>query len=251
MQLNCPILGRITEVDRTPYGLAEWPIVRCRETGFVFLENPPDYSKLESEFAWEANPQRRTRSTRKARTLDGAGFDHRQKSQRLSLFPHRNKIASLALASILAKRKSTLAVLDVGCARGGLLRQLYHQSALAGVKVVPLGIEVSREQALQAQAEMKTIGGTVVFANALEGIESIAENSIDLVIMCSFLEHECRPLACLNGVHRVLAFRWPSDRQGSEFLQLESEHSRQALVGISLSRPCQLFHSSNVEAISA
>ena len=203
-KMNCPILGRDTEVDRTGYGQAAWPIVRCRETGFVYLENPPDYSKLESEFAWE----RTSRDERIRREIQApwmARASAMAKWGKAILYPKRNKIASMALASIAAKRRSSLTVLDVGCARGTLLQHLYQKSAKSGVRLVPLGIEVSREQAMSAKTELSAIGGQVVFANALDGIDSLEENSIDLVIMCSFLEHESRPLSCLKGLHRVMA----------------------------------------------
>ena len=205
MQLNCPILGRNTDVDRTEFGLADWPIVRCRETGFVFLENPPDYSKLESEFAWErTSSEERVRRQKRAAWLTRVSTI--AKTAKVCLYPSRNKTAWMAMASILAKRQTKVSVLDVGCARGQLLQHLYHQCSQAGVTMMPVGIEVSREQAIVAQNAMLEIGGQVVFANAVQGIESIKENSIDLVIMCSFLEHECRPLSCLKGLHRVLTF---------------------------------------------
>jgi hypothetical protein len=39
-------------------------VVRCRETGFVFLANPPDYSQFESNFAWEKTSIGRAGSVR-------------------------------------------------------------------------------------------------------------------------------------------------------------------------------------------
>ena len=48
-----PLTGTITPVKETPYSNGEWKIVECQETGMVFLENPPDYSRLVEEFAWE------------------------------------------------------------------------------------------------------------------------------------------------------------------------------------------------------
>ena len=53
MESLCPILGRITEVMPTPFSRESWQIVKCTETGFVFLANPPRYEQLEAEFAWE------------------------------------------------------------------------------------------------------------------------------------------------------------------------------------------------------
>ena len=48
-----PLTGTITPVKETPYSSGEWKVVECQETGMVYLENPPDYSRLVEEFAWE------------------------------------------------------------------------------------------------------------------------------------------------------------------------------------------------------
>ena len=53
MKCICPILNRPTGVDKTDFHQEAWSLVRCQETGLVFLADPPDYSQLESEFAWE------------------------------------------------------------------------------------------------------------------------------------------------------------------------------------------------------
>ena len=53
MELLCPILGRVTRVRPTAFRSGEWQVVRCEETGFVFLANPPSYEALTSEHAWE------------------------------------------------------------------------------------------------------------------------------------------------------------------------------------------------------
>ncbi len=164
----------------------------------------PTYAKLESEFAWErtSHEERLRRRTRAPWMARVSAFS---KSVRSTISPSRNKIASMALASLFGRGRTTLSVLDIGCARGALLLNLYEHCAEAGLSLVPSGIEVSREQAVAAQRAMSSVGGKVVFANALEGIHTFEDNSLDLVIMCSFLEHECRPLACLKAVHRVLA----------------------------------------------
>ena len=48
-----PLTGTITPVKETPYSSGEWKVVECQETGMVYLANPPDYSRLVEEFAWE------------------------------------------------------------------------------------------------------------------------------------------------------------------------------------------------------
>jgi SAM-dependent methyltransferase len=205
MILNCPILGRETEFDRTDYGNDLWPIVRCRETGFVFLENPPDYARLETEFAWERTSQeeRNRRETSAPTMATVSTFAKRAKAL---LFPSRNKIASLAYGLLRDRTQSqaSMSVLDVGCAQGHLLLDLHNRCAQAGIAMVPLGIEVSRELALKAREKTTSIGGRIAFANALAGVDEFEAGSIHLAVMCSFLEHECRPLPLLKRLHHVL-----------------------------------------------
>ena len=66
MKCVCPILNRPTEVDETGFCQEAWSLVRCQETGLVFLSDPPDYSQLESEFAWEET----STAERKRRVLE-------------------------------------------------------------------------------------------------------------------------------------------------------------------------------------
>ncbi len=203
MTLICPILGRDTEVERTSYGHGSWSIVRCRETGFVFLENPPDYSQLETEFAWEKT-SRLERIRRQTRSPGWTLASSLIKRAKRLIAPSRNKTVSLAVAAVAAHGLPAAVVLDVGCGSGALLQQLYHRCMLSNVTIVPIGIEVSRQLATAAHAELSALGGRVIFENALNGIDKLEDESIDLVVMCSFLEHESRPLACLQRVQRVL-----------------------------------------------
>jgi len=205
MNLNCPILGRETEIDRTDYGNDLWSIVRCRETGFFFLENPPDYSRLETEFAWEKT-SREERNRRETEAPGMAVVSTFAKRVKNFVSPSRDKIASLAFTSLLSKNPlhKSYRVLDVGCAQGMLLLDLYNRCERAGKKLIPLGIEVSREQALKAQEKTASIGGKIVFANALEGIGEFEAASVQLAVLCSFLEHESQPLPFLQRLHRVL-----------------------------------------------
>jgi SAM-dependent methyltransferase len=205
MRMNCPILGRDTEADRTGYGNELWSIVRCRETGFVFLQNPPDYSRLETEFAWEKTSQEE-RNRRETSAPVMANVSRISKRAKAFLFPSRNKIASVAFGLLEARSQSLVpwSVLDVGCAQGSLLLELYNRCAQTGIRMVPLGIEVSRELALEAQEKTASIGGRIAFSNALDGIGEFEAGSIHLAVLCSFLEHECRPLAFLQRLHQAL-----------------------------------------------
>ncbi len=205
MECICPILNRSTEVDETGFDRDCWSLVRCRETGFVFLANPPDYSQLESEFAWEETSveERGRRSLEEPIVSRVSTFAKTVKS---IAYPRRKKIASLTLAAIQGRNQGDpLHLLDVGCGTGELMVDIYHRFAKAGRKVIPHGIEVSKRLALISEDRVAGLGGKVIFANAIEGVSGLEPGSMDVVVMHSFLEHECRPLSLLQQLRPVLS----------------------------------------------
>ena len=52
MKRDCPLLERETATDVLDLAPEPWVVRQCRETGLVFLENPPGYESLQSELAW-------------------------------------------------------------------------------------------------------------------------------------------------------------------------------------------------------
>jgi len=205
MQVTCPILDRDAAVDVTPFSRNPWSIVRCRETGFVFLADPPDYSQLETEFAWEKTSaaEKKRRETEEPVV---SAVSSLAKSAKAMLFPKRNKIASLAIAIMQAKKQSaSLRVLDIGCGAGNLMVEIHERFASLGRDVVPFGIEVSRLLAEASQDRVDGLGGKVVCANAIDGVSQLEHGSIDVTVMSSFLEHECQPLRLLKQLHPILA----------------------------------------------
>ena len=204
MSQNCPILERITTVDETDFSRDDWLIVRCRETGFVFLANPPEYSQLETEYAWEQTSLKET----ERRAIEEPVMSRVStiaKQTKMTLFPKRNKIATVACGLLRTRQPSeTLAVLDVGCGAGVLMAEVHRRLASVGRKVTPIGIEVSRQLASASHRQVAPLGGRVVCANALDGLAELPSGSIHLAMMCSFLEHECQPLRMLQRLYAVL-----------------------------------------------
>lgn len=204
MECICPILDRPTTVDQTGFGHDSWSLVRCRETGFVFLANPPDYSQLETEFAWAKT----SAAERKRREIDEPVFSRVSsfaKRTKLILFPRRDKIASLTYTVLQAKNGlEPLHVLDIGCGWGGLMTKIHKRFAKIGRNVIPYGIEVSKHLASLSAGRVAALGGKVISANAMDGTSGFERDSIHVAVMSSFLEHECHPLRLLKRLHPIL-----------------------------------------------
>lgn len=204
MEYLCPILERSTPVDETGYRRDSWSLVRCRETGFVFLANPPDYSQLESELAWEDTSTAESRR-REAEEPIWSHLSSLSKMVRSIACPRRNKIASLTF-SVAQDRHRTgpLNILDVGCGHGGFMAEIHDRFARIGREVVPCGIEVSRQLASHSAARAAPLGGKVISSNAHDGIAHFERDSIHVATMSSFLEHERRPLSIMKRLYPVL-----------------------------------------------
>ena len=117
-QQLCPLVERETTVQATPYSRDRWNIVRCQETNFVYLANPPEYDELADEFAWEKTYQAEAQRRRQAEPLVSrlSQLAIRLKSW---LFPRRNKMSSLVCQNI-SPQQPRLRVLDIGCGDGSL-----------------------------------------------------------------------------------------------------------------------------------
>ena len=201
MECLCPILGRQTEVDVFDASHEPWVLVRCRQTGFVFLSNPPDYSRLTDEFAWEKTwAEEKTRRARAEPLFTKvSGLSKRVK---LTLFPHRNKFYSL-LCSVMPGH-SPVAILDIGCGKGELLEGICQRFAQLNRPVIPLGVEISRQLAAMSGEKFSALGGRVIFSNAIDGVSQLSPDEVDVVIMSSFLEHEAKPRELLIALRSGL-----------------------------------------------
>lgn len=126
----CPILGRETAATETNYSVGHWKIVRCEETGFVYLSNPPSYEQLEQEFAWEKTAkQERERRVAKEPFMQAISDTAKQAKQaKQAMQPQRNKTLSL-LCKLIERQPSQrqLAIVDVGCGTGELLVRMVEQ----------------------------------------------------------------------------------------------------------------------------
>ncbi len=197
-----PLTGNRTPVKETPYSSGEWKLVECLETGMVFLENPPEYSQLVEEFAWEKTFEEEKIRRRKEEPVV-AFTSHLSKSvrQKMQKRERIERVAFRFLSRLVNEKgiKDGITMIDVGCGTGEKLCRIssYFQDH-TGIPVSPVGIEISAELARETNERLLKLGGRCVHSSALEGLKRLGDDSADLVIFCSYLEHEVEPLEVLR-----------------------------------------------------
>lgn len=201
-----PILQKATATRPSRYSREPWRLVECLETGLVFLENPPDYSELNDDFAWEKTQAQEAERRVREEPIFAAASDLIGKARR----PDRGvpKVEREALRFLASYKAPTrpVRVLDVGCASGQkALRIAAKMRREHGVQVAPIGIEVSDALAAHAQRNLAEYGGYAIHAPAIAGLERIEDSSMHLIILSSYLEHEVLPLEALRGCAAKLA----------------------------------------------
>ncbi len=203
MKRHNPILNRETEVEIFDDSHEPWVLVRCKETNFYFIANPPAYERLEEEFAWEKTLEVEKERRRKEDVLVSAASTIAKKIKFL-IDPKRNKTFSIAKQVLGPIVQSSCKILDVGCGNGKLMSNFCERFEELGVRVIPIGIEVSSQLVADSSRIFEDRGGFVIKNNAIDGMASVESQSIDMVVMNSFLEHECKPLELLRAVHHAL-----------------------------------------------
>ena len=189
---DCPLCGADNHAQpASRYSQAPWELKTCAACRFVYLENPPGYTELEENFAWEktsaAEEARRDAERPLAKRFSRAFRHFRQRVLK------RDKLSTL-LFQQLPRGK----VLDIGCGGGGVLARLPTD------RYQPHGIEISRALAAAANALAQARGGRVVQANAIAGLAQFAPDSLDVALLSGFLEHETQPALLLRELRRVL-----------------------------------------------
>jgi len=205
----CPLAERATATDPIE-GLAPapWAVRRCRETGFVFLENPPGYDSLKEDLAWQVTHQRESQQRAAAEPLRYT-LSHWVKQLRRGVIK-RHKVAdlTLALAARAARERndgSAVHLVDVGCGWGELLGLVMQRMPPSLRKrCVPHGVEISTELARLSNLALAPHGGHCEHASAVDGMARFAPGSLDLIVLSSFLEHEIAPLPLLRHCRQAL-----------------------------------------------
>jgi SAM-dependent methyltransferase len=174
---NCPICNHSESFDHADNKTALWHLKTCRQCGFVFLQDPPNYDALIHDFAWEKTYQTELKRRTAAEPV----------LSRISQITHflrhrvfkRNKLARMVRKHIPSGR-----VLDVGCGSGGQLTRWFNRD------YEPWGIEISAFLADKANALFTQYGGQCIHKDAVGGLMSTPDKFFDGIIMMSYLEHE-------------------------------------------------------------
>ena len=202
----CPLLERETPTRVLHYAPTPWVLRQCLESGFVFLENPPDYAAFVDEFAWEVTLKKESDRRKGAEPL--LYFVSEMAKQFRGRILKRNKIRNLSIPLLVESgdlHSGPIRVLDVGCGGGTLIQEICSiLSDKVKGRCEPHGIEISRQLSHDANNHFKALGGECINEAALNGFATLPIGFLDLIILSSFLEHEINPLPLLRTCHEHL-----------------------------------------------
>jgi len=189
---SCPVCG--TDNRRkslSKYSRDQWVLKDCEGCGLLYLENPPPVQALINEFNWTA-----TSAAADEQRFQSSGVT---KGFRKSWKLWRKRwLVGRKMKRLLDREVGSGNVLDVGCGDGKMLGELPEA-------FTPFGIEIDAEAIPDALEVTAGRGGKIVHADALSGLRSLESDSMQGIVMHSFLEHEFEPLEVLKESRRVLS----------------------------------------------
>jgi SAM-dependent methyltransferase len=187
----CPLCGTDNEkVKPSVYSKDEWIIKKCAKCKLVYLENPPAYEELEETYAWEKTSHQVAEEKKKKESAlrQGVRAIERYKDRLI----RRDKLIDLAKQYFPAGH-----VIDVGCGGGEVMFRLDK-------KLIPFGIEVSKQLSNRAHKIAEDRGGRVFCGNALLGLDTFENDFFTAAIMSAYFEHESAPREVLRKIRRIL-----------------------------------------------
>lgn len=182
---ECPSCYSQKHVEIPKYSQQGWTCVKCSDCDFIFLDETPRYEALSEEMAWSSQFAKE-KKRRKDKEPFIAWLDQKTR-WRLHLFRDDEW-------GYISSKVTSGTVLDVGC---GISCNIPEQ-------FTPYGIEIEKSSALTSGKLMEARGGHVVHAPALDGLKTFADESLDGIIMRSYLEHEANPRKVLEACHSKL-----------------------------------------------
>ena len=187
---DCPSCGAPSAgASRLPFGVAEWPIVRCANCDLIYLEWVPVYSALYNDLAW--TKQHAKEEQRRLDTQPILARIDMATRWRLGI------LGDATPAGGLQAWAKPGPVLDVGCSGGKAFADLR-----AGY--IPYGIEIDQGAARAAAALFEPRGGKVVNADGVSGMAQLPRGFFTGISLWSYLEHEARPREALEQVRQLL-----------------------------------------------
>ncbi|MHB8174101.1 MAG: class I SAM-dependent methyltransferase [Nitrospirota bacterium] len=190
IERSCPLCGQVNMGAPVFMQKGVWRINKCRKCGFIYLENPPTYSELAEEFAWEKSSRMESENRRKKEPVL---YNISKASKKfIKKFFKRGKLTELINSYFTMGN-----ILDIGCGAG---------NALAGLKpwYVPFGIEISKNLSETANLRLARRGGLVINTDAIEGLNSFQPEFFSGIIMSGYLEHEMNPMGVLKDSFRTI-----------------------------------------------
>lgn len=194
-----PLTERQSEEVETPYSRGIWRIVESPDDGMVFLKNPPHYEALEQNHSRNETFAHDKQRRRQQEPIRSAISDFLKLLRAKYHKRERIEVEAERLLIKLRGESEHPKVIDVGCGTGQKLQRIagYMQQEY-GMTILPVGIEISIEKSRQANETLQNIDGYCVANNAIDGMATIDDNSIDLIILFSFLQHELNPMGLLR-----------------------------------------------------
>ncbi|MEI9888600.1 MAG: class I SAM-dependent methyltransferase [Rhizomicrobium sp.] len=187
---DCPSCGAASaKASAVPFGVPEWPILRCAVCDLVYLEWVPVYDALYNELAWTA--QHAKEEQRRLKTQPILARIDLATRWRLGI------LGDATPAGGLHAWATPGPVLDVGCSSGKAFAAL-------NPGYIPYGIEIDQGAAAIARASFEPRGGRVINADGVSGMAQLPEGHFTGISLWSYLEHEARPKEALEQTRRVL-----------------------------------------------
>jgi len=181
------------QLRRNRYSHGDWVLKECLTCDFVFLENPPDYVTLQGQFSWEKTSKLQNEARKRSYTRVEYFFRSaiRRVQSLTNTVLRRDKHVSLGYRYF---RQGW--IVDLGCGLGSF-SPLPPSCRL-------LGIEISKQIVAEARPIFERLGGRIIHADVLSGLQSLEDASCDGALVESYLEHEVQPAEVLRELSRVL-----------------------------------------------
>jgi 2-polyprenyl-3-methyl-5-hydroxy-6-metoxy-1,4-benzoquinol methylase len=179
----CPVCEAPDATRLDAYCREDWQVASCDSCDFVHLRNPPDYTELTEDFAWEKTYEAGRKTSKGSTPLaplsrwvrDTFKTNRDRSGKYIGWFGGGN-------------------ILDIGCGNGTRIPEPF----------TPHGIELSNRLHALAQDAMSARGGYCAHGAGAEAIWDFPEDHFDGIIMHSYLEHEVQIDAVLTGCVQAL-----------------------------------------------